>query len=190
MGKVLNKLNEELKEREKKYHDNLNIVDVFIISISLGMFIFTMTNDSQVYFYTNYGYLSLIVSIFTCIVLYYFLRKKKISKWYYLFIPILVITLALWIIPKALHYTVLPKKSICLDSTITHKYWHRYGNAGYIEFSLYSNSKTPKELLHFDSLSNLDKYDYDLLPSKGEQIKICGNISKVGYTYTYIESVK
>ena len=126
-----------------------------------------------------------------CIFLCYFVTKNvELSSWYYFSMPILILTLTLWIIPKFFHYTILSSNVICIESTIMNKYWHRYGDAGYVEFNFDNNSNIPQKLLHFNALSKLSKYDYDIFPSKGSKIKICGDISKVGYTYTHIEAIK
>ena len=191
MKKSFGKLEKELREREKKYHKNFTFFDTFVVSISTGTVILKILNDSQIYFYSNYGYISLFGGILMCIFLCYFVTKNvELSTWYYFSMPILILTLSLWIIPKFFHYIILAPNVICIESTITNKYWHRYGDVGYIEFNFDNNSNIPKKLLHFNSLSKLSKYNYDIFPSKGAKIKICGDISKVGYTYTHIEAIK
>jgi len=191
MKKVLYNLEKELKEKEKKYSNDLTFFDIFIIFISFGLVILKMLNDSQIYFYSNYIYLSLLGSVLACIILCYLLTKRIIfSIWYYISVPVLIVTVSLWIVPKILHFTVLTTKEICIKSTIVDKYWHRYGNAGYIDFSVDHNLNIPEELLSFNELSKISEYHYKRFPKKGSKIKICGDISKVGYTYTHIETIK
>jgi len=190
MKKLFNTLEKELIGREKKYHENLTFFDIFVISISVGILILKIVYDSQIYFYSNYYYISLFGSILICIILCYFLTKNtKLSLWYYISMTILILTLSLWVIPKIFHYTILSSKVVCIESTIVNKYWHRYGDVGYVEFQ-FNNTNIPEKLLHFNRLSKISKYDYDIFPQKGSKIKICGDISKVGYTYTHIEAIK
>lgn len=191
MKRIINELEKELKEREKKYNEHLTFIDIFVLSISTGVVVLKILNDSQTYFYSNYAFISLLSSISMCIILCYLLiRIIKLTRWSYFALVILVVTINFWVIPKILHYTILSSEPMCIESTLTHKYWHRYGDAGYIEFKPKSYSSIPKELLYFNSLSKISKYDYDLLPPKGSEIKICGDITMVGYTYSYTETIK
>jgi len=157
---------------------------IFLVVAYLILF-FVINNDSQIYFYSSFIYYSLGASVLVCLLIFYISNVGK-SLWYMycLAVASVVISSSLWFVPKILHYTVLEKDTVCLKSTIIRKYWHRPGDVGHIGFRIDQNITIPQELISFNSLSGLSEYVYDTFPPKGSNILICGDMSRIGYTYS------
>jgi hypothetical protein len=104
--------------------------------------------------------------------------------------PTLVVMISFWIIPRVWHFIDTTKKEICINAKLTSKREPYGGQDGVIWFDIRDDKIMPRELRNFNLLSNLSYDEYRDLPKKGGTIKICGEISKVGYQYTSIEAIK
>ena len=175
--------------------ENVSYVNIILLGITISLFIIKIANDTQVYFYSNYIFFALIFLFFFYIFFGYVIPKifasKVYSKWYYLTIVLLGITLSFWNIPKVLHYYLLDKEEKCIASKLTYKYFsYTSGNVGRISFNTEYETNIPYALHKLNSLSAISKETFDILPKQGSNIQICGDISDVGFTYSHIKPVK
>ncbi|HEY9190186.1 MAG TPA: hypothetical protein VIM88_04915 [Sulfurovum sp.] len=171
---------------------SVSYIDIILLGITISLFIIKIANDTQVYFYSNYILFSIIFLFVFYIISGYVIPKIfgsiAFSQWYYLSIVLLGITLSFWNIPKVLHYYFLDKKEKCITSKLTYKYFsYTSGNVGRISFNTEYQTDIPNTLLKLNSLSAVSKETFDALPNEGLNIQICGDVSQVGFVYSYIE---
>lgn len=181
----------ELKVKNNKKQSVL-YGDIFLIGLTAALFLIKIANDTQVYFYSDYFLFSTICALILGACFLYVIPKifsaTLFTKWYYLSIILLTISLSFWNIPKVLHYYFLDKKEVCIVSTLTYKYFsHTSGDVGRISFDTKYQSDIPPQLLSLHSLSAVSKGIFETLPEVGSNVQICGNLSRTGFTYSDIK---
>ena len=53
-----------------------------------------------------------------------------------------------------------------------------------------NNTLVYENVEKIDEINGISKEEFDLFPKVGSRINICGDISKVGFTYSYLEAGK
>jgi len=160
----------------------------------LGGMLFAMVNeinDTFYYFYSNYAGYMLVSMIVGCYTLCVLLKKKvqRVTFYFNISAVVLLLTFNLWLFPKVAHYLFLPKKDICMKAILSTKaYFYTLNETGQIEFVLIDNNVS-KKLNDYYSIVGIPKYEYDQLPPVGSKIQICGELSPVGFSYAYIDTV-
>lgn len=187
----INNLKVELKDKNNQ-KQRVFYRDILLIGLTVTLFIIKLANDAQVYFYRDYFLLSIGSVLILCVYFGYIVPKifsaTLFTKWYYLSILLLTISLSFWNIPKVLHYYFLDKKEVCITSTLTYKYFsHTSGDVGRISFSTKYRSGIPVQLLSLHSISAVPKEVFDTLPEVGSTVQICGDISSAGFIYSDIK---
>jgi len=194
--KFIDKFNKDLK----KYNDqrinssrNNSYKDLLLIFITIALISFEIHSPFK-FFYSNYILYSLIIVVLLLFLMLYWLPKKFSSKyfsgWYSSMIPITIIYISIWFIPRVLHYLIIPSKTQCIQSTLIDKLYNDYGESGFIKFDAINAVPRIKNMMFIDSFYGLDKDQYNNLPKKGEKIRICGEISKIGFSFDTVEAVR
>jgi len=194
---LLKKLKKELETENKlrPKSDFGTFFNLILLVMSFIIFMTIMINDSQIYFYQNYFLYSIFGLLFYSFIFLYLLPKgngqKVFSQGYYISMLIIGISIFIYIVPKAWHYNFLKLDTVCFQAKLTYKYYsYTSGEVGRISFDSIYEENIPYKIIQLSSLSAIPKDEYDSLPNIGSKIKICGDISKVGYTYTHIETIK
>ena len=189
---ILNTLKEELQQKSQKRNEPIR--NTFILSISGVALFLGAIYGSYIYFYTNYILYSFGILFVLCLVicLIVFRSRKSIESIDPMVICISVLIfvsmLSIWWIPKLFHYTLLDRTELCINAKLISKY--RLKSIRNIRFEINSTkTELPATLLKIDTLSNIDVIEYDKLPPIGSKIQICGQLSKVGFSYEYIDTV-
>jgi len=190
MSKLLNQIYSELDERASK-----NKLSTFEVTFALGAITIIglyMPNNSFIYFYRHYLTYSLIGIILGILILVMMSKRftQKFTVLYYFSIILITIFMSIWFIPKSLHYLKNDKNNVCVEAHLKYKGFVRYNNNGFIKFTLLDDTKLPIDLIFLKKINGLSRYDYDNLPKKGEKIRICGEISKIGFSFDYVEAVR
>ena len=144
------------------------------------------------YFYDFYILYSLGLAIVVLIVFYFFIKLYNVRTFWakYLLIPFMIFSLSLWTIPKFIHHYIFSTETLCLNATLKYKdYIHRDDRVKII-FELDYSIQIPKQLQSFTQLDGVGGYEYNSLPKKGKKIKICGEVSKIGFSFDYVEAIK
>jgi len=182
---------DELNTRNLKFKKRL--YDSLLILMGLVPLIFE-PYSSFTYFYQNYivySFVFILLLLFLC--LYWIPQKKfsiKFSNFYDLMIPLIIVTTTLWFIPKLLHYYLIDKKNQCIKTVLTNKSYNPHGKSGFIKFDDINAVPRIEDMIFVNSISGIDEYQYDNLPKKGEKIRICGEVSKIGFSLDYVEAVR
>jgi len=173
---------------------NESIRDTFILSISGIVLLLGVIYGSYIYFYTNYILYSFGALFILCSVIYLvtFRTRKSIVSVDPTVICISALIfasmLSIWWIPKLFHYTLLERTELCINAKLISKY--RLKSIRNIRFEINSTKmELPATLLKIDTLSNIDAIEYDQLPPIGSKIQICGELSSVGFSYAYIDTL-
>jgi len=187
----INNLKVELKDKNNQ-KQRVFYRDIFLIGLTATLFMIKIANDGQVYFYGEYLLFSIGCALILGVCFGYIIPKlfstTLFTKWYYLSILLLTISLSFWNIPKVLHYYFLDKKEVCITSTLTYKYFsYTSGNVGRISFETKYRSDIRVQLLSLHSLSAVPKEVFDTLPEVGSTVQICGDISRAGFIYSDIK---
>ena len=190
-NKFFNNLESELQDKYK--NKKISIFDGVLAVVIYFIVIYKIISSSFIFFYSNYILYAIFLFVLWCILLCYFFPKKwKLTvptDVYNFLMPILALVISFWIIPRSWHYIDASKKEICIDAKLIRKLPPNNSGDGIINFDIRYDKLLPKELISLGSLSGLSYEEYMTLPAKGSKIKICGDISKVGYTYTHIEAI-
>jgi len=167
-----------------------SIFDGFLYIFAMMNIIFVIISVFE-YFYSSYIFYSLFVLIILLLLLGYIYFYKYISLLSFNSLVILVIVYSIWFIPEGFHKYIIQKNFICLEAQLKSKRFIRYNeHRGKIKFTILNKFNMPKELLFFDTFYGVPKDQYDNLPLKGSKIKICGEISKIGFSFDYVETVR
>jgi len=185
------------QEVEGKYKDNkVTYFDMTMAVIVFLLFSYEISLSSYIYFYNMYSGYSLIMSIILCILVCYLIPKyygkNFVTALFQMLMPMLILMFSFWTIPKAFHYLFLETKEICIKGELTYKLSARQ-DEGRISFDidyLSNEIQVPRKLISFGDISGISYDEYLKLPSIGSKIKICGEMSKVGYQYNTIEEIK
>ena len=182
-NRMFDQLNKELKERSKKPDMPIFIAVPIVVSMIIVILI---TNSSFVFFYKNY----LILSLFSALILLtiLFVLARKYNKLSFVGISLILILFSTHLVPLAFHYMFGEKENVCFEATIGGRYFsYTSGNIGWINIrDIDSDSKNIRAI---SRMPGIPKYEYDQLPPAGSKIQICGQLSKVGFSYEYIDTV-
>ncbi len=191
MKKIFNKYmqyrqNNEVHTYVERHGSSLDVFFALICFIPISMEMYS----TFVYFYKFYILYSLI-AIMSIMSIFYILIKDNLIYWTkYLFIPLMVFSLFLWTLPKLVHHYIVSTQMLCLNATLRYKDYISRDNRVKIVFELENKIKISKQLQSFSKLDGIDGYQYNNLPKKNEKIRICGQISKIGFSFDYVEAVK
>jgi len=146
---------------------------------------------SLTYFYANYILYSLIGFIVLLFLTLYWLPKLSIYKKFtiaiWVVIPLVYLATTIIFIPYFLHNHIIDKKYECYSAKL--KRVSDVGGIGSIYFDMDYSDNIPKEMMFIHAL-DIDIFQYDNLPKKSEKIKICGEVSKIGFSLDYVEAVR
>jgi len=178
---------DEVPKRQRGNHYDF-LAGLLIIASAFGM------KSSLVYFYANYILYSLLCVIVLLFLTFYWIPKlsiyKKLSIAVLLTMPFLYLVTTIWFIPKLIHYQYIDKQYQCFNAKLESKWFLRSDIVGSIRFDIDYTNDLPKEMMFINFLDGLDTYQYDNLPNKGEKIRICGEISKIGFSLESVEAVR
>jgi len=189
MNKFLKQIEREHEVRRK----DATLFDGFLVVITIIPIGFELFSSFE-YFYQNYFIYAFFSSFLLMMTLFYLIPKWiniKFKELQYILISILILGISFFFIPKLLHYIFLPKTNQCFVATLLEKrLLGRSNDKGKIKFDIIFDKDTPSKFIGYSTLSDVPVYEYELLPKLNSKIKICGEISKVGYQYTSIEAIK
>ena len=183
----------QLEEEQKKRKKGVTLWDGVLVFVALVPARYALMS-SFVYFFSNY-YIYALGLIFCLGIVIYFLKKRYHLEWKaqrIIWIGVLIGSMSFLLLPQWMHFYVLEKKQICIDAKLVQK--RKYGrskdNKRMIKFDINYTADLPRQLLGFSKLKDIPDYQYDTLPPVGSPIRICGELSKVGFQYTSIKAVK
>jgi len=182
MSKFLKQLDKELKEKSKK--PDIHIKEAIPIVGSILMLLLVMSS-SIILFYSVYMMYALIVSVCCALLLFWIENRYTIGLPLIGLTMVIIVTFTL-VLPILAHYILLDKKEVCFDTTLKNKYFNVKMDGGTIHFE--QNKSNTNNTLNIDTISGIPRYEYSQLPPIGSKVKICSEISKVGYQYTSIEA--
>ena len=174
-------IDKELKEKSTK-PDIPFAWGVQIVIISL--LVLGIMHSSFVFFYTAYIYYSLAVQLVLMII--FFIIDKKYINLPYLGLSILMAIILFYGLPLVSHYVLLDTKRICFETTIESKSFRKKESIGKIWIK--NSALVYENVENIDEINGIGKDEFNLLPKIGSKIQICGDISKVGFSYSYIEA--
>ena len=194
VSKLSNRLKRELQgHRSKDTSPEPTLFEIVVVIFLLFIGINEVFDFTFIFFYTNYIVYTFLGTIIVSIILLKIpkiLYKKRFTRWYYESTIILICILGIWTIPKMAHKVYFNKKNICFESQlISKRFMNKIGN-GVIKFKVLNTIKMPTSLLSFDAFYGVPEEQYNNLPKKGEKIRICGEISKIGFSFDTVEAVR
>jgi len=189
--KFLNQLEKDIEDKYRK--DKVTYFDMIMAPIVFLMFSYEISLSSYKYFYHSFVGYSVLIFLILCVLVCNVIPKRygdsMITGLYQLLMPLFLLMVSFWVIPKVMHYVYFDKKEICINAKLTYKLSARK-DEGMISFDIKYDTEIPRELISFNSISGIPFDNYISLPKIGSKIKICGDISKVGYIYTHIETIE
>lgn len=189
--KLENFLEQIEKEHEVRTKD-VTLFDLVLVSVSLVPVGLELLSSFK-YFYENYFIYSIAGSVILAMITFYYLPKYyeiKLKELHYFLFSIFFAGLTFFFIPKFAHIFILNKNFQCISATLVGKSFLGSDQKGSIKFDIIYEQNTPKEFIGYHSLRDIPKDEYEQLPSHGSKINICGDLSKICFSFDYIEAVK
>ena len=171
----------ELKEKSTK-PDIPFVWGVQIVIISL--LVLGIMHSSFVFFYSAYFYYSLAM-LLVLMIIFWIIDRKYIDL-PYVGLSVLIATILFYGLPLASHYLLLDTKRICFETSMKSKSYSPKEGIGKIWIE--NNTQIYENIEKIDEINGISKDEFDLLPKVSSKINICGDISKVGFSYSYIDA--
>lgn len=182
-GNINKKDNKASKKQGSVYQNQYDLMAGLILIIVP----FVLT--SLTYFYANYIVYSLLGFVILLFLTFYWLPKlsiyQKFSIAIWIVIPLIYLATTIIFIPYFLHNYIIDKRYECYSAKL--KRMTDVGGIGRIYFDIDYTKDLPREMMFVHAM-DVDIYQYDNLPKKGTKIRICGEISKIGFSFDYIET--